>query len=329
MSSTSAATQTDLGEFEVAPENEVFLQEVLASLRRSPKELPSKYLYDATGSRLFEQICELEEYYPTRTEISIMDRHVEEMAEFLGPHCLLIEFGAGSGQKTEILLEALVEPAGYVPIDISCEHLEQSARRLSSVFPDLEVLPVCGDFMDSWQLPVSTLEIYRRAVYFPGSTIGNFLDSEAERFLRRVAQICGPGGNLLLGADLKKDPKILELAYDDPQGVTAAFNLNLLEHINRELGADFDLEAFAHRAPYVESEGRIEMHLESLRDQEAHLGGETFSFVAGETICTEYSHKYTVDEIADLANRAGMSVDRVWTDPQGLFSVQALTVIDS
>lgn len=312
---------------ELSPANESFLRETLEGLRKNPKELSCKYLYDQKGSQLFEEICTLEEYYPTRTELGIMDRHVHEMAEFLGPNCLLLEFGAGSGHKTEILLEALQEPAGYVPIDISCEHLEVSARRLGRRFPELEILPVCGDFMEAWSLPVSSHEVERLAVYFPGSTIGNFTAPQAERFLRRVAEICGPGGKLLLGADLKKDPAILELAYDDPSGVTSAFNLNLLEHINRELGADFALDAFAHRAPWVEQESRIEMHLESLRDQVVHVGGERFTFEAGERICTEHSHKYSLEAIEDLARAACMKVDRVWTDPDGLFSVQALTVI--
>lgn len=313
--------------FEISSANETFLHETLEGLRRSPKELPCKYLYDHRGSQLFEEICELEEYYPTRTELGIMDRHVDEMAEFLGPHCLLLEFGAGSGHKTEVLLEALREPAGYVPIDISCEHLEDSARRLHRRFPDLEILPVCGDFMERWRLPDSSHKAEHLAVYFPGSTIGNFTTPQAQRFLQRVAEICGPGGKLLLGADLKKDPEILELAYDDPSGVTAAFNLNLLERINRELGADFALDAFAHRAPWVESEGRIEMHLESLRDQVVHIHGERFTFEAGERICTEYSHKYSLEAAERLARGACMKVDRVWTDSQGLFSVQALTVI--
>lgn len=325
--STAGVVEESTESQELSSATESFLHETLEGLRKDPKELSCKYLYDQKGSQLFEQICELEEYYPTRTELGIMDRHVHEMADFLGPNCLLLEFGAGSGHKTEVLLEALEEPAGYVPIDISCEHLEESAQRLGRRFPDLEILPVCGDFMEPWSLPVSSHEVDRLAVYFPGSTIGNFTAPQAVRFLRRVAEICGPGGKLLLGADLKKDPAILELAYDDPSGVTAAFNLNLLERINRELDADFALDAFAHRAPWVEAESRIEMHLESLRDQVVHVGEERFTFEAGERICTEHSHKYSLEAVKRMARDACMNVDRVWTDPRGLFSVQALTVI--
>ncbi len=301
--------------------------DVIEGLGRSPKELPCKYFYDETGSHLFEAICGLEEYYPTRTELAIMDRRIGEMADCLGPRCLLIEYGSGSGKKTEILLTALDAPVGYVPIEISRDHLMASASRLQERFPRLEVLPVCADYTSHYELPSPSAEVRRRAVYFPGSTIGNFDHDEAVEFLRHIAGACGRGGGLLIGVDLQKAPETLERAYDDVLGVTAAFNRNLLVRLNRELGADFDVAQFRHVAFYDAEEGRIEMHLESLRPQSVRLGAAEFSFAEGERICTEHSNKYTLDGFREMARQAGFTVERVWTDDEQLFSVQFLAVI--
>ncbi len=309
-----------------APELATLREEVLDGLRSAPKTLPCKYLYDATGSHLFEAICTLDAYYPTRTELAIMDRHIDEMAGHLGKGCLLIEYGSGSGLKTQILLDALEAPAGYVPIEISREHLERSARHLARRFPDLEVLPVCADYTSEYQIPVPQQAVERRAVYFPGSTIGNFDRSESVAFLRKIARVCGSGGALLIGVDLQKPSEVLELAYNDPAGVTAAFNLNLLQRLNCDLDADFDLQRFRHRAIYDPDLGRIEMHLESLEAQTVAIGGEAVNFEAGETICTEHSNKYTLDSFRQLSDAAGFDVQQIWTDEQGWFSVQLLIV---
>jgi dimethylhistidine N-methyltransferase len=298
---------------------------VLDGLRRPAKELPCKYFYDELGSRLFDRICELDEYYLTRTELAILD-HAPEMADLLGPGCLLVEFGSGSGLKTRRLLDHLPEPAAYVPVDLAREHLLQSAAELRARYPGLEVLPLCADFSDDFVLPTPRRPAARRAVYFPGSTIGNFGPVAARRLLRRIARLCGPGGGLLLGTDLQKDPAVLEAAYDDREGVTRDFNLNLLRRINRELGADFDLDAFRHVALYNRRRGRIEMHLVSRRDQVVHLAGTVISFAEGESVRTECSYKYDLDQFRAQAAAAGLDVARVWTDERRRFAVQYLTV---
>ena len=219
-----------------------FFEEALAGLQQSQKTLPCKYFYDLRGSQLFDQICDLPEYYPTRTEAAIMADHIAEMASVFGPNSLLIEYGSGSSTKTRILLDHLPGLAGYVPMDISREHLHQTADSLALAYPNLEILPLCADYTQKFELPEATRDVKSRVVYFPGSTIGNFHRAEAAAFLCRIADVCGPGGGLLIGVDLRKSPQILELAYNDAQGVTAAFNLNLLSRMNSELGADFDLE---------------------------------------------------------------------------------------
>jgi len=308
------------------PEASDFRRDVLAGLRRSPRSIPSKYLYDERGSELFERICELQEYYPTRTELAITRKHLAEIADCLGPRCLLVEYGSGSSLKTRILLDRLEEPAGYVPIDISREHLARSAAELDAAYPGLEVLPVCADYTGDYDLPRPRREPRHVVVYFPGSTIGNFTPPEARDFLAHVAEVCGPGGGLLIGVDLVKGREILERAYDDAAGVTAAFNRNLLARANRELGADFDPDGFAHLAVWNAELGRIEMHLESRRDQEVRVGDERLCFRAGERIHTENSYKYEVDQFAALAGSAGLDMVAVWTDPERLFSVQYLEV---
>jgi dimethylhistidine N-methyltransferase len=306
------------------PPLQSFKDEVLRGLSLPRKELPCKYFYDATGSALFEQICDLPEYYLTRAELEILRVHAEEMAGLLGPRCLVIEYGSGSGVKTRLLLDRLADPAAYLPIDISPEPLLASAQALVAAYPGLEVLPVCADYTAEYPLPHPRTKPARRAVFFPGSTIGNFTPGEAESFLKHVGQVCGRGGALLVGVDLAKSSSILEPAYDDSQGVTARFNLNLLSRINRELEGNFDLASFRHRAVYARSLGRVEMHLVSERAQEVRVAGTRFAFQAGEAILTECSYKWGLAEFEQLARGAGWRVSRVWKDAHGRFSVQYL-----
>jgi len=307
------------------PPLDSFRDEVLRGLGRVQKELPCKYFYDAAGSALFDQICDLPEYYLTRAELGILRASVPEMAALLGPRCLVIEYGSGSGVKTRLLLDQLVEPAAYVPIDISPGPLFAAARALVAAYPRLEVLPVCADYTAEYPLPRPRAKPARRAVFFPGSTIGNFSPGEAESFLKHVGQVCGRGGALLVGVDLAKGSKTLERAYDDAQGVTARFNLNLLARINRELGADFDLESFRHRAVYKRTLGRVEMHLVSECAQVVRIAESRFAFQAAEPILTECSYKWELADFEQLAWAAGWRVVRVWTDPKRRFSVQYLT----
>ncbi len=260
------------------PADDGFLRDVLDGLRRRRKRLPCKYFYDAVGSRLFDRICELDEYYLTRCELDLLHRHAGEMAETAGPGAVLIEYGSGSGLKTRLLLDRLRDPAAYVPVDISGEHLESSAARLARRYPGLPVLPVVADFTRPFELPPLPATAGRRIVFFSGSTIGNFRPNEAVRLLRQMAQVCGPAGGLLVAADLKKDRAVLEAAYNDLAGVTAAFNLNLLTRINRELGGDFVPEAFRHHAFYNARRGRVEMHLVSREDQTVSVGETPVSF---------------------------------------------------
>src|SRR5262249_5222531 len=278
------------------------------------------------GSRLFEQICELDEYYLTRTELAIMRKHAGEMAELLGPDCLLVEYGSGSSVKTRLLLDRLPRVAAYAPLEGSREHLLRSAETLAARYPEIEVLPLYADFTGAFRLPESSRRPARRVVYFPGSTLGNFDPQAATVLLGGVARLCGPGGAMLLGIDLKKDLRVLEPAYNDARGVTAAFNLNLLARINRELGADFNLAGFRHRAPSNRPLGCIEMHLVSLRPQQVRLAGEVFSFAEGEFILTERSFKYDLDEFRTWVPRAGLRVEKVWVDGHNYFAVLYLTV---
>jgi dimethylhistidine N-methyltransferase len=307
-----------------SPPRERFRLEVLQGLRKRPRELPCKWLYDERGSRLFERICELDEYYPTRTELGLLERHAAEMAEALGPRCLVVEPGSGSGRKTRLLLGALAEPAGYVPVDIAREALAASAADLARLFPGLHVLPVCGDFTAEIALPSAPSPAARRALFFPGSTIGNFEPADAAKLLARWAAALGPGCALLVGVDLVKDRGTLERAYDDAAGVTAAFNRNLLVRIDRELGADFDPDAFAHRSLWNDEERRVEMHLVSRCTQTVRVCGERFRFEEGESIHTESSYKYGLDDFAELVRDAGLEVEQTWTDAAPLFSVHLL-----
>lgn len=319
---TTTAPQLRVSDF--IADGDAFRREVLDGLLRRRKRLACKFFYDEQGSRLFDRICALPEYYLTRTEMRIMRDHAADMAARIGPACELVEYGSGSSIKTRILLDALQSPGVYVPVDISREHLRRSAEALSHAYPTVEVLPVCADYTRDFELPVPDRSTRQRFVYFPGSTIGNFEPHEAFAFLRRVARVVGSGGGLLIGVDLKKDPTILHAAYNDAAGVTAAFNLNLLARINRELGGDFNLAHFQHYAYYNPGEGRIEMHLVSTAAQSVHIGPTTIRFERGESIHTECSHKYTPEQFAELAEWAGFDVAQVWTDADDLFSVQYL-----
>lgn len=307
------------------PRRDDFCAEVKRGLRQARKQLPCKFFYDERGSALFDRICELEEYYPTRTELAIMRRGAREIAELLGERCLVVEYGSGSSAKTRVLLDHLPRPAGYVPIDISRVHLLRAAGRLSTSYPGLEVLPVCADYTADFSLPERSKDVQKTVAYFPGSTIGNFEPDDARAFLAGIRELCGPASGLLIGVDLKKDPRVLHAAYNDASGVTAEFNLNLLARMNRELDGDFDLSRFAHYAFYNPRLGRIEMHLLSMENQSASAADERFDFREGESIFTESSYKYAIEEFASLAGESGYRVDHVWTDDRRLFSVQYLT----
>jgi L-histidine Nalpha-methyltransferase len=305
---------------------ERFRADVLAGLSRPQKRLPAKYFYDVAGSRLFDRITELPEYYPTRTEVGILHQNAGAIAGRCGPHCLLVELGAGSLTKVRLLLDQLDRPAGYVPVDVSGDHLRSAAAVLADDFPDLDVRPVVADFTRSFALP--DVPAGRRVVFFPGSTIGNFDPPEADALLRRVARLVGPGGGLLLGVDLRKPVDVLERAYNDAAGVTAAFNRNLLVRINRELGADFDPAAFRHHAFFNREQSRIEMHLVSERRQRVHIGGVVFEFGAGESIHTENSYKYDVGEFAERAAACGLQLGQAWIDPRNYFAVLDLAATE-
>lgn len=305
-------------------ERKRFRADVLSGLRKAQKKLPSKYLYDERGSHLYERICTLEEYYPPRTEVKIMEAHIEEIIELLGPNALLVEYGCGNCAKTRILLDNMHEPAAFVPIDISREQLLRVAEELDSDYLGLEILPVCADYTSSFELPAPKRPSDRVAVYFPGSTIGNFEPIPARNFLKHIASVCGLGGALLIGIDLKKDPEVLYRAYNDQDGITAAFNLNLLERINRELNGDFQLDQFQHRAFYNSRDGRVEMHLVSRRDQTVHLDDVSIPFAEGETIWTESSYKFDLEGFKRMAYAAGFRVVRNWCDERQWFSLQYL-----
>ena len=300
-----------------------FKAAVLAGFARRRKAIPSRFFYDKRGSELFEEITRLKEYYPTRAELEIYAAHGAEIASLAPRTGALVEFGSGSSRKIRALLAAMPWLRLYVSIDISEEMLAAEARALDTDFPALNVVSVHADFMGEVVLPEAVAR-HRRLAFFPGSTIGNFLPREALRFLERVRAMAGEGGMLLIGVDLKKDAAMLLRAYDDERGVTAAFNLNLLARVNAELGGDFDLAAFAHHIRYNEDRGRIEMYLKSLEAQRVHVAGKRFDLAAGETIHTENSHKFTIDEFHLLARAAGFAPLRTWTDAKGLFSVHLL-----
>ncbi len=311
--------------FEIAAPDarSVFLRDVLSGLSQTQKTLPCQYFYDATGSELFEQITELPEYYPTRTETAILTAHAGEIADALGPNALLVEYGAGASTKTRILLDALQAPAGYVPIDVSEAFLLQTAQVLRSDYPDLRVHPIVGDFMIRLGLPSDAGG--NPVGFFPGSTIGNLSDEEIVQFMTAARDLLGETSRFVLGVDLRKDASILVPAYDDAAGITAKFNLNLLARINKELGADFDLSAFAHRAIWNDPASRIEMHLESLKDQMVQAGTQSITFAEGETIHTENSRKFAIDSLLPLFEQTGWKLNKQWLDDKRYFAVLLLS----
>jgi L-histidine N-alpha-methyltransferase len=311
----------DLSRYRSVPESP-FATDVLTGLRAWPKTLPSKYFYDRTGSELFERITELPEYYPTRCELAILRTHAADIAQLFPYGSVLVEFGSGSSKKVRLLLDAASQLAGYVPVDISEEFLQQEAAQLRREYP-LDVLPVAADFTRPFDLPRG-VNALPRCGFFPGSTIGNFEPEQAVGLLRHFGQVLGPDAVLIIGVDLEKDNETLHRAYNDSQGVTAAFNLNLLARINRELGAEIDVRGFEHRAFYNREQHRVEMHLVSLRPQQIRLCGELIEFQAGETIHTENSYKYSLKSFAALARAAGWTPAEIWTDPGNYFSVHAL-----
>ena len=300
------------------------ITEVLRGLRGSPKHLSPTYFYDELGSQLFEQICAVPEYYITRTETAILAANAAQIASTIGEDTLLVELGSGASTKTRLLLDQLPGLAAYVPVDISRSHLLEAARRVADSYPNIEVQPVCADFTQPFSLPNIRREHTRVVVFFPGSTLGNFDPPAAIDLLWAMRDTAGPDGALLIGYDLVKDPRILERAYNDAAGITAAFNLNVLTRLNRELGADFDLDSFEHEAVWVSAESRIEMRLVSSRDQDVTIAGESIAFSAGERLVTEHCHKYTAEAFARLAGAAGWHVRESWTDPRTYFNVQYL-----
>jgi len=312
---------------DLTPDIDSFAQDVRLGLGASPKTLPSKYFYDARGSQLFDAICELDEYYPTRTEMGILADNLEEISRSIGSSAILVEYGSGSSLKTRMLLGALSDADAYLPIDISRSHLLNASEHIRKMFPDLNVLPVCADYSQKISLDLVPTPGSRISVYFPGSTIGNFERPDALAFLRRVHELVGPGGGLLIGVDLVKDISVLTAAYDDASGVTASFNRNILMHINARLGATFDPDAFDHEARWNADENRIEMHLRSRVRQMVEVGDDSVTFDEGESILTEYSHKYTLESFASMATEAGFRSDHTWTDERSWFSIQYLTAI--
>ena len=304
---------------------ERFLAEVIAGLSETQKRLPSKYFYDEAGLALFKAIAETPEYYLTRSEMAIMQAHAAEMASLAGPGSLLIEYGSGAADKAALLLEHLERPAAYISIDISKEHLKAAVDSLATDFPQIEILGVEADFTGDFELPRIAGTVEKRVVYFAGSTIGNFEIDEAADLLREMAGHLDSGDGLLLGFDLKKDLGVLHRAYNDEQRLTAAFNLNILVHINRELDGDFEVSSFAHRAEWNPRYDRIEMHLVSDSRQTVHLGGQAFEFDRDETIHTESSHKYDPDELSAWAAELGFHRERFWTDADRNFGVLYLS----
>jgi dimethylhistidine N-methyltransferase len=307
-----------------SPEAADFYREVIAGFSQRPRSIPPKYFYDEEGSRLFESICKQPEYYLTRTEIVLLEKHADDIKTLVGSGCYLVEPGSGSCEKVRLLLDTL-RPTAYVPMDISCAHLRMAAAGIAADYPWLDVHAVCTDITREVSLAFIP-EQAAPVMFYPGSSIGNFDRDDAVEFLACLARIAGPGGGLLIGVDLKKDHAMLHDAYNDAGGVTAAFNLNLLQRANRELDADFDMDAFEHHARYNSTAGRIEMYLTCTRKQTVNIDGHSFDFNAGDSIHTENSYKYTNDEFRSLAQQAGFTSCAVWTDSDRLFSLHFLRV---
>jgi L-histidine Nalpha-methyltransferase len=314
----------DKTSFDSYSQKQSFRDQIIEGLNRSPKLLPSKFLYDKRGSELFEQICQLPEYYPTRTETGILAQYAGEIADLCGPDCLVVELGSGSSTKTRLLLNNLRSPVAYIPIDIAREQLNEAASLIKRDYPAFEVIPVCADYTADFIVPQPTRTARRQVIFFPGSTIGNFEPHEASRFLARFAQSGRTDDVMIVGVDLIKSPTILERAYNDSEGVTAAFNLNLLYRINHELGAEIEVERFSHRSVFNQSARRIEMHLVSTTEQTVRIGEREFRIGRGESIVSEHSYKYTIDGFASLARSAGFQDTKVWTDEGRQFSIHFL-----
>lgn len=308
--------------FDFGPQSTNVLTEVLVGLSKSQKSLPPKLLYDKRGSEIFEEICKLDEYYPTRAETEILKTKAPEIASFIGPEALIIEPGSGSCDKIRFLLPELNSPKGYVPIEISKDILLRTSSELIEEFPGLNLLPICADFTQEIDLPL-TIDSFRgkKVIFFPGSTIGNLAPAEAIDFLKKFGKMIGTGGGLLIGVDLKKDSHTFKLAYDDPKGVTAEFNLNLLTRLNREINASFVLDNFKHEAFYNENLGRVEMHLVSQISQLVKVNETVFRFHSGETIHTESSYKYSLDEFCSLCSKANLVLKKHWKDSNNQFCV--------
>ena len=300
------------------------LAEIIEGLRKRPKSIPSKYFYDEKGSELFDQITQLDEYYLARIEMEIMRENIREITSFIGENAVLVELGSGSSQKTRLLLDNLPNLSAYIPVDISDEFLGKVVRKLQGDYPRLTIEPLCADYTKPFDLPPLDQLFKKLLFYYPGSTIGNFKPEYARKFLSRLSEAIDSGGGLLIGVDLKKAKEVLENAYNDKRGVTAAFNKNVLRHINRELGADFDLDHFHHKAIYNEQEGRVEMYLVSEKEQRIQIEGEEIFLAKEEAIHTENSYKYTLEEFEDLTENI-FSVEKVWLDEDQLFSIQYLT----
>jgi dimethylhistidine N-methyltransferase len=309
---------------DLAPGEDRFRDAVLAGLSDTPKSLPCKFFYDARGSALFEAICEVPEYYLTRTELGILETYAGTIAARIGPNCRLIELGSGASRKVRLLLGALEAPLAYVPVDISRSFLRDAAASIAADFPELEVIAVCADYTRPFELPKLAGPPGKRVGFFPGSTIGNFEPEAVVAFLTHCGKLLGPGAEMLIGADVKKDKRILDAAYNDAAGLNAAFNLNLLHRISKELDSDIAIDDFEHVAFYNPDEGRVELYIRSLKDQSAVIAGRRFSFAAGEMIHTENSYKYAIPEFRALAARAGFAALDTWTDPESKFSVHYL-----
>lgn len=307
------------------PALETMRQDVLTALRAPERKLPSQYLYDERGARLFEDICTTRDYYVTRAETQILEQYRHEMSQLIGPNAIILEPGSGSGIKTRLLLEALDDPAAYVPIDIAKDQLAAYAAELRADFPTLNVLPICADFTQDYEIPAVDHKVDNRVAFMPGSTIGNFAPSVALDVLRHMSHLADTDGSVLIGVDLKKDRERLEWAYDDSDGVSAEFGLNFLVRMNRELAANFDLDGFRYGAEYKRELGRIEMFIESTEAQTVIVAGEPFEFRRGDRMITEYSYKFTLAEFEEFARGAGLEVNHVWHDSERLFSVQYLT----
>lgn len=310
--------------YDMEPVSSTLYDDVIEGLSKKQKSIPPKYFYDETGSQLFDAICETEEYYPTRTEMKILTENLEEITTLLNNDCVLIEPGSGSSQKVRVLLDSF-DPHTYMPLDISGDYLQNTAHRLATEYPELNVTAACVDFTAPIDLPHYP-ENKRRVVFFPGSSIGNFEPEKASNFLANMVDLAGQQGGLLIGVDLKKEEQTLNAAYNDGAGITADFNLNLLQHINDRLDANFDLGKFQHHAFYNKQSGRIEMHLISDCEQQVNVSDKKFSFKEGESIHTENSYKYTIDEFQSLAKQVGFLPKKVWTDRQGLFSIHYMEV---